>query len=354
MNIQRWKGLVWLGSAAVGAYLLYYVVDFLRRKEMLAKVIPNEEITAVLDGVKRPAEQKADVVQYPLIKRIFHEHDWTGKERQKPVVQQDGEKPPPVPKVPVSSLLKVLAIKVDLTRPEDSVAYVKFVDGKLAVHTESGENILHQEAWPGPGDDKRLGHGRLFAPYQDIRVEAITREGVVFAFDEAEREREVVQTSPYQSATRGDLGIVQVGPDGPVMPLPDRRIGASVPVVPWRPEQLTQLRKNEWQVGTGTLADLERDYSRILSRDISASSYKDPRTGATEGIKINRVAPGSIPDQAGLSEGEVLKSINGHKVTSVNDAIAYVKANVNATDTWTAVFEKQGREITRVYHSPPR
>ena len=354
MNIQRWKGFVWLASAAVGGYLLYYVVDFLRRKEMLAKVIPNEEITAVLDGVKRPAEQKADVVQYPLIKRIFHEHDWTGKERQKPVVQTDGEKPPPVPKVAVSNLLKVLAIKVDLTKPENSVAYVKFVDGKLAVHTENGDNILKEEAWPGPGPDERQGHSRLFAPYQDIRVEAITREGVVFAFDDPEREREVVQTATYQSALRGDLVIVPVGPEGPVMPKPDRTIREIAQAIPWRPEQLTQLRKNEYQVGTGTLTDLERDYSRILSRDISCSTYKDPRTGATEGIKINHVAPGSIPEQAGLGEGEVRKSINGHKVTSVNDAIAFVKANVNATDTWTAVFEKQGREITRTYHSPPR
>ena len=353
MNIQRWKGLAWLGSAAVGGYLLYYVVDFLRRKDTLARVVPNEEIAAVLDGVKRPAEQKADVVQYTSIKRIFHDHDWTGKERVKPVVQPDGEKPPPVPKVAVVSLLKVMAIKVDLTKPERSVAYVKYVDGKLAVHTASGDNILHQEAWPGPGPDTRPGHSRLFAPYQDIRVEAITREGVVFAFDDPAREREVVQTSPYQSAQRGDLGIVVVGPEGAIMP-PQRQFNSITPAAPWRPEELTQLRKNEWQVGTGTLADLERDYSRILSRDISCSAYKDPRTGATEGIKINRVAPNSIPAQAGLSEGEVLKSINGHKVTSVNDAIAFVKANVNSTDTWTAVFEKQGREITRTYHSPPR
>ena len=66
------------------------------------------------------------------------------------------------------------------------------------------------------------------------------------------------------------------------------------------------------------------------------------------------MTPNSIPAQAGLTEGEVLKSINGHKVTSVNDAIAYVKANANATDTWVAVFEKQGREFTRTYHSPSR
>jgi hypothetical protein len=39
-------------------------------------------------------------------------------------------------------------------------------------------------------------------------------------------------------------------------------------------------------------------------------------------------------------------------VTSVNDAVAFVKANANTTDTWVAVFEKQGREFTRTYHSP--
>ena len=176
----------------------------------------------------------------------------------------------------------------------------------------------------------------------------------MFAFDDPARERETVQTSPYQSATRGDLGIVLVGPEGAIMPQTSKQIEVASPATPWRPEQLTQLRKNEWQVGTGTIAELERDYSRILSRDISASTYKNPQTGATEGIKINRVAPDSIPAQAGLSEGEVLKSINGHKVTSVNDAIAYVKATLNETDSWTAVFEKQGREITRTYHSPPR
>jgi len=39
-------------------------------------------------------------------------------------------------------------------------------------------------------------------------------------------------------------------------------------------------------------------------------------------------------------------------VTSVNDAIAFVKANSDTTTTWTAVFDKQGREVTRTYYSP--
>jgi hypothetical protein len=342
MNIQRWKGLVWLGSLASGSLLVYNVVRFLGEREELAREIPDEELIDVLDSVKKPEEQKSEVVDYASIKVVFLDHDWTGKERPKPVVQPEGEKPPPIPKVPVSSLLKVLAIKVDIGRPERSVAYVKFVDPKLAVHTDKEDSILRPEE-------------RLFAPYQDVRVETITAQGVVFAFDDAEREKETVPTSPYQSAQRKELGIVMVGPEGAILPQLQKQIEAASPdMPPWRPEQLTQIRRNEFKIGTQTLQELDRDYSRILSRDIAYSTHKNPRTGATEGIKVTRVAPDSIPARAGLTEGEVLKSINGHKVTSVNDAIAFVKANADNTDTWVAVFEKQGREFTRTYHSPDR
>lgn len=339
MNIQRWKGMVWLGSLAVGGFLVFYVYDFLRKKEALAEEIPDEVLVAVLDGVKKPEEHKSDVVDLDAMKRVFFTHDWTGKEKEKPVAAAQGGGPVVVPKVAVGSLLKVLAIKVDTSRPERSVAYVKFVDPKLAVHVEKEDVILRPEE-------------RLFTPYQDVRVKAITGSGVVFAFDDETRGEETVTTSPYL-AMRGELGIVVVGPEGAILPQVQKQIDAASPELPpWNPEQLTQIRKNEFQVGTLTLEELDRDYSRILSRDIEYSTWKNPRTGASEGIKINRVAPGSIPAQAGLTEGEVLKSINGHKVTSVNDAIAYVKANADGTSEWTAIFEKQGREFTRTYRSP--
>ncbi len=337
MNIQRWKGIVWLGSLAVGGFLVFYVFDFLRNKEQLAKEVSDEELAAVLDSVKKPPVEKSDVVEYSAIQRVFHELDWTGKPPPPPPTGPADTGPVVTPKVAVASLLKVLAIKVDTGEPEKSLAYVKFVDTKLAAHTGKEDPILRPDE-------------RLFEPYQDVRVAAITAEGVVFAFDDATREKETVS-----SALRPELGIVMVGPGGAILPQATRLIGKPpADAKPWRPEQLTQLRKNEWQIGTGTLDELDRDYSRILSRDISYSPYKNPRNGATEGLKINKVTPGSIPAQAGLTEGEILKSINGHKVTSVNDAIAFVKANANTTDSWTAVFEKQGREFTRTYRSPPR
>ena len=53
-----------------------------------------------------------------------------------------------------------------------------------------------------------------------------------------------------------------------------------------------------------------------------------------------------------MTSGEIVKSINGHPVTSVNDAVAYVKGEAGTTNTWIVVFEKQGREFTRIYKSP--
>jgi hypothetical protein len=339
MNIQRWKGIVWLASLVVGGGLVYSVYDFLAHKAVLEAEVSDETLSAVLDAVKKPPVEKSDVVEYTSVVKVFQELDWTGKAKPKPEAAQGPGPKPTTPKVAVANLLKVLAIKVDTGRPEKSLAYVKFTDPKLAVHTAKDDPILK------PGE-------RLFAPYQDVLVEAITAEGVVFAFDDTAREKETV---PTLASDRAGLSVVMVGPEGVILPQTTSRLeDAAADTPPWRPEQLTQIRKNEWQVGTETIQELDRDYTRILSRDISASTHKNPRTGAADGIKINRVAPNSIPAQAGLSEGEVLKSINGHRVTSVNDAIAYVKANANTTDTWTAVFEKQGREFTRTYRSPPR
>jgi hypothetical protein len=339
MNIQRWKGLVWLGSLASGALLVSSVYGFLQKREDLAREVSDEELSKVLDSVKKPAEQESDHVDYRMVERIFNTYDWSGKEKPKPVEKAGNGEPAPAPKVQVASLLRVLALKVDTSKPEHSVAYVKLIDQKLIQARPGRENaLLHT------GE-------RLTAPYADVRVEAITAEGVVFAFDDAARPKETVAPPPYTSLF-GELGIVVVGPEGFRSPPQKPLIAAATDAPLWRPEQLTQIRRNEYQIGTETLSELDRDYSRILSRDISYSTHKNPRTGESDGIKVNSVKPGSIPAQAGLSEGEVLKSINGHRVTSVNDAIAYVKANAQSTDTWVAVFEKQGREFTRTYHSP--
>jgi type II secretory pathway component PulC len=335
MNIQRWKGTLWLVSLVTGGALAYLVYDFLQKNTELAKEVPEEVITKVLDSVKKPEEQRTDAVDYKDVKLVFHEYDWTGKEKPKPA--GPANKGPEVPKyTPVKDLLKVLALKVDMAKAENSRAYVTFL-GPLAAHNDKKNATV-----------LKVG-GSLPSPHNGVSVAEITPAGVVFAFEDQARARETLTTSRAQGQ------IVVVGPEGLIKPQSEGLIPSASPdLPPYRPEQTVQIKKNEFQIGTQTLTDLDRDYSRILSQDVSYSTYRNPKTGQNEGIKISRVAPGSIPAQAGLTEGEVLKSINGHRVTSVNDAIAFVKANSETTDVWTAVFEKQGREFTRTYHSPPR
>jgi hypothetical protein len=335
MNIQRWKGTLWLASLAAGASLGYLVYSFLKNNAELAKEVSDELISRELDSVKKPEEQKADAVDYKDVKLVFHEYDWTGKEKPKAVVATPGEPPKPT-YTPVKDLLKVLALKVDTTRPDHSRAYVSFLGALASFNTDKEATIL------------KIGES-LPRPHHGVSVADITPAGVVFAFEDQARAKETLTTSRAQNQ------IVVVGPGGVITPqAPSQIAAAPSDLPPYRPEQTVQIKKNEFQIGTQTLVDLEQDYSRILSQDLSYSTYRDPKTGKNEGIKINRVAPGSIPAQAGMTEGEVLKSINGHRVTSVNDAIAFVKANADSTDVWEAVFEKQGREFTRTYHSPPR
>lgn len=335
MNIQRWKGTLWLASLLAGGSLAFSVYWFFQNQEELAKEIPEEEIAAVLDSVKKPEEQKTDVVNYKDVTRIFHQYDWTGLEKPKPVAAGP-EGPKVAPKVKVADVLKVIAIKVDTSKPENSRAYVFFLGTLATLNGDKKAPIL------------AIGQA-LPSPHKDIKVKDITASGVVFEFEDTTREPETLSTPRAQNQ------IVVVGPGGLIQPQSTPKIpSASSDLPPYHPEQTVQIKKNEFQIGTQTIQDLDRDYSRILSQDLRYATYKNPKTGQTEGIKITHVAANSIPAQAGLSEGEVLKSINGHRVTSVNDAIAYVKANAETTDTWTALFEKQGREFTRVYHSPQR
>jgi len=122
----------------------------------------------------------------------------------------------------------------------------------------------------------------------------------------------------------------------------------------WRPKETIITGKNEYQLGTGTLQEFNRDYGRILSQDIKTRQHRNPRTGEIDGVQVTSVASGSLPSQHGVNKGDVIKSINGHKVSSVNGAINYVKANADTTTKWVAVIERQGREMTLTFSSPQR
>ena len=53
-------------------------------------------------------------------------------------------------------------------------------------------------------------------------------------------------------------------------------------------------------------------------------------------------------------EGDVIKSINGQPVNSVQEAISFVKVNKDKYSTWEVVVENKGKQRTVTYESGNR
>lgn len=338
MNIQRIQSLSWLGAILVGVTLGSEVADFLRNKDALREPTVSEAdaTRALKHQVEEPAPLEDTRVSVDEVETIFHTTSWSGVERVEPVAPVVTPEKPKVVHTPVSELLSVLAIQMDLEDATRSIAFVKFLDPSLAqLRREPSFQILHV--------DERLG-----GKYQNVRVAEVHLDGVLFAFDDEEREPELVHALEYDAE---GAAIVPVDPDQVKSPRRDSLIARDgQPFMP-PPRQFEQVRPNRFEIGTDEIRDLDQNYSEILSRDLSYRSARD-RAGNMIGIQVTRVAKGSLPERAGLAPGEVLKSINGHSVRSVAEAIKFVKQNAETTNTWEAVFEKQGREFTRTYTSP--
>ena len=338
MNIQRIKALVWLGALAVGGLLAWVVTDFLQNKQELEKYVDKDTITSVLqDQVEEPEPPKDERVAVDDLNKVFHEMPWVARPEVRQTTTTTVQEEPKVLRTPVADLLRVLALNVDLEDGENSTAYVRFLDTELErLRREPKKQILHA--------GERLG-----GSHDGILVEAITVEGVRFTFDEEGREPEVVAAADFVSS---GPGIVKV-PEGQDPILPERTpIPGMRGDYQLRSKTTVPIRQNEFQIGSDEARDLGEHYPTILSRDVSYRQARDPKTGDVKGLQITKVSPNSLPARHGLEAGEVLKSINGHTVRSVNDAVAFVKQNAESTNTWEAVFEKQGVEFTRTYHSP--
>lgn len=338
MNFSRIKALTWLGTLSVGAYLAWSVTEFLQHKDELSAPVTRDDQLAVLSNVKVPEPPKTSLVNYDHVSKTFHDMNWTGKEAPK-VAKAPTADPKVMPKTPVSDLLSVLLLQVDTSDEEGSLGFVKFLEPALA------------QAAKSPDDHVLRVGTTLTGRYDKIMVSAITVAGVEFSFtDDEGRAKEIVP--PVAFPTNGP-GIVQVGPGGVIEPEDPSRIFTVQDPRPFRPKDTYPLGKNSFQLGYQVVEDMNTDYSRILSQDLRYGPHRDSKTGKVDGLKITSVSEGSIPAQHGLKEGEILKSVNGHKVTSTSDLITFIKDEADRTDTWVAVFELRGREFTRTYKSPP-
>jgi len=342
MNVRQIKTLSWLGALALGGWLGWTIYAFVENRPELEARVPEGTQLAVLNGVEAPPPPKEDSVAYEVVKQTFQDMNWPGKPPAEKPVEDELEEPTGPRYKPVAELLRVQFLQVD-PGGELSKAQVRYVDPELvAADSRANDQIL------------RIGD-KLADPWGGVSVRDITADGVVFAFapvdDGAPREDEVVPVSAYEGT---GAAIVTVGADGVIQP-PESPGGIDrIDPVSWNPRKTQMVGEDTWQIGTDTAQEIDSDYSEILTRDLDYRTYRDPSTKKISGVEITKVRDGSLPSQHGLQEGEVLKSINGHTVTSVSDAVIFVKKNADTTDRWIAVFERRGLEYTRTYYSPDR
>jgi len=348
MNIGHVKLFSWGGAALLTAGLGLYVVTFVKDLPAKRRLPDPKTIFNVLEAVHPEKPKAADLVAYEDVRRLYLPNcerckndpncrhlNWTGKPPAPPPVEAETQEDRPPPRVAVSELVKILMVKVDLADRTHSEVLVRYRP-KASVTN------------PSPAGGSYLKEGdHLATPHSGVRVEQISPQGVYFVFDESGRDPELLTPDEF------DVGatIVKVVGEGEVM-LPDVPSIPRSQAAPWRPEKTTAFGQNRWMLGTDDVTYANENFAKILADDVRTARHQDPRSGKYDGIEIKSVTQGSFAERHGAQEGDVIKSINGHPVTSVQEAINYAKMNANQFTTWEVVVDRNGKLVTFYFHSP--
>ncbi len=349
MNINTIKGLCWALSAVTTAGVGYYVWDFQQRQqEILGPKYSKEQVRGVLDAAEVPEGPVSTLVDRRAIERAFYYDprnrqlpnllDWTGapppKKAEKPVVR-DTPKAPPRKKLADAIVVKMVA--EELGDPARSRAWIRY-------KPESGVRTKPDEfpALLRAGDPLR-------EPLADATLPANSAaEGITFSFEEEDREAEVVPYAVYDPG----VTIYKVDDENPELSPSRRTTTPRLNTQTWRPERTTRV-EDTWFVGTEDATDFGQDFGGIIAREVRHRRHYDRKTGKYDGIELTEVKPGGRIAAHGGQSGDVIKSINGHPVTSTSEAIDFVKNNKDNYDTWKVVVENKGKERTMIFKSPP-
>lgn len=337
MNVHQVKFISWLAATGLTAGLGYYVYAYTTGmndrdepwdKDLAQKILGQEH---EVEGLK------VDIVDQAIVVDVFHDLDWTGKPA--PVVAKGPDVPvaPEVTETPVAELVEIFLIQQDSDRPTESTVFLGYTP---ASRVEAAKLPKFMK----PGE-------RLADPHQYIRIEDIDAvKGVTFAFDDEQRAQETVDAPVF--VTR--IGIISSLDADSLL----QQRGPGVPLYtggPLEHPKLTKMvAKDHFQLGIEDMGMFGEDYAEIIAQEVQHRRHKDPKTGRYDGIELTDVKSGGTVARHGGMSGDVIKSINGEPVTSVSEAITYVKNNKDKYSTWIVVVENMGRQRTLKYDSPPQ
>ena len=334
MNIGQIKLLSWAAAGLLTLALAGYVWHFVGSMKLKSAPPDLAKIKLVLEDVEPAKAKSDDLVPYDTVTRLFHKMNWTGKEKvvEAPRDPNTNEKPP---EIKAAELVHVFMVKADLADRKNSNVFLKY-KAKAGVTNN------------GPAGGFLLKEGEhLAAPHDAIVVDQIVGDGVWFTFGDAARERELVGTDDFD--LKG--AVVVVGPEGV------QRKASGGGIVPgkapaFNPNRTTSIGPNHFVLGREDMAEWNNNFAGHLGQDLRTARHQDPKTGKYDGIEIKEVSPGSLAEQHGAKEGDIVKSINGHPVSSVQEAINFAKMNADKYTVWEVVVESNGKTKTITYQSP--
>ncbi len=317
MNVPTIKLICWLAALSSAGGLVKYVYDWFDQGGGRQSLVEAEYITDVLTEKIEVKARVMEIVDYEELKATFKDMSWTGEPPPKPVSTPTGPVDEAPKHVPISEVLAVIMVQYDTDGPGGSRASVRYRQDKQYASLRVGQFLK--------------------PPFDNAVVRRIQPEGVEFAFTDEERNSEVLELAALPSIPFGEAWQPEGG-DFP-KPKPGRE----------RPAQTEQVTRGIFELGHEDVNEFATDYQRILSQDITTATYMVD--GKRAGVEIKSVKAGSIATRHGVVEGDVLISINGHKVTSESEAISYVKQHSDTQTVWEVMILRFGEEQTIVYHS---
>lgn len=336
MNISGFQNLIWLGSLVAGGYLGWYLYDFKQNELVLQERLTEAKFRDALEkDITIPEPEDHVEFDFPVVKRIYHDMNWTGIPPVEPVeVEQPTDQPTVASVTPVADLLDVLFVRAAPFDPERSQALVMYkAQGLRSAGSDNTAKLLIGDKLP--------------SPYENIYVKDINDKGIVFGFDDEAREPELLAPP----IVKGGIQIVKAGPDGALMPANVSGFEELPNPPAYRPQETVMIGRNRYRVGTDDAERFASDYASIIAQ-LGHRRHRNPTTGQYDGIEVQSVPANSIAAAHGVKSGDVIKSINGQPVSSVQEAIQYAKNHSDEYTTWTIVIENKGAERTVNYETP--
>lgn len=327
MNVGTIKLFCWLASILMLTALTLGAGQFMTNIDKHRYPVAKEYVEQVLADDQQLQVDVHEGLNYDKdVTPTFLNMNWTGKPKPKVTAPIVGPKEDQViTRKPIAEALRILFILRDSSDPSESYATAVPLKG-------AKQETLNLKV----GD-------RLPQPNEHAIVHMIHDESVEFAFTD-ERENENVLLRPLSP----DIVIVKEGDpisEAAKLAIPKGSDGKSK-----RPQDTERLANNHYILGDNDLALFEQDYSRILTEDVRTRTYYD-KDGNRAGVEIQSVTEGSIAAKHGAMSGDVIISINGHKVYSEQEAIQFAKQNSDKYNVWTVEVLRLGRIETIVYNT---